>query len=285
MKSIFYFLLIPLLFTVFFSCSDSNDKETYDLTFEKSDYPVMNGYSTYIMIRSGNRDYTITPGDKDMLEVNYKAPTVGMGDIQIRGKKKGTTTLTVKDNITNQEVKLNITVTNAYLSSRVLTLRSEISIPNAEDKKKIEDDIAGNALLKEKQVFTLVKDENKTLYIFNSEADLHKGEYLFKGTYKLTAQPDNLYLELNYKDGATMRTVTNAFGNDSGRTVYYTFFELGNIPKLTKAPGITTIYSDLINDCTVEYKPLYTNLEKAVSTTHISLMLPTTAELPTELVK
>lgn len=283
MSKITYLLFILFLLVSISSCSDSDDKDTYDLTFEKSDYTVMNGYSTYIMIRSGNGDYTVTPGDKDMLEVNYLLPTVGMGDIQIRGKKKGKTTLTVRDNVANQEVKLNITVTEAYMNLGISAIVPSVKISDAEDKTKIEKEIADNALFKAEYIFSLVKDGAKTMYLFKSKEDLSKGNYLHKGTYSFEEISNLPYLVLNYTENGSPKTKTYLLSDSSSISILSAFFELG----WHKSKSISQYYSLILTeDFTAYYKTTYPDLTEATLKTHSYITsLNGGVELPVELVK
>ena len=57
-------LSMLVLTVVLISCDDKNDgKELYELTFEKGSYEVQLKRKTPIMIRGGNRDYSLSVQD------------------------------------------------------------------------------------------------------------------------------------------------------------------------------------------------------------------------------
>lgn len=114
--SVLFFSL--LLSCVLLSC-DKKEKEPeiQHLYIGNSSYSVGVKASNYIPIYSGNKSYTLTPGDASIFKAEYRPATGSYdrtGDIRIEGSKKGTTTLTVKDNVSGETAVLDITVTRKY---------------------------------------------------------------------------------------------------------------------------------------------------------------------------
>jgi len=282
MKNIFHLLFLSLFFVAYSSCSDNDEKKIYELTFEKSDYAVMNHsrFSKNIMIRSGNGDYTLTPGDKEMIEASYSpSHSGGSGDILVKGLKKGTTTLSVKDNVTGEEVKLNITVTNAYLSSVITQLNYDIS-PSDDNKNAIQKYMTENALLKSENVLTLIKDEEKTFYIFENGENPYKGNYIYKGTYEFVKEGDLPYVELNYKVGEIEKSIKYGMGGNAVSVFNY-FYDLGWISQKSDMPA--TLNLNLYEDYIERLKPGYPDIEKAILVTPSILFL--NIELHLDLIK
>ena len=78
------------------SCGDDEKQEIYSLSFEKGYYerPLLGAKN--IPVRGGNRDYLV-----------------------VKPKQKGETTITVKDNVTNETVDLKIKIVDSYLNLKV----------------------------------------------------------------------------------------------------------------------------------------------------------------------
>ena len=103
----------------FGSCGSDDDekKEIYPLSFEKEYYEVPLLGNQSISIRGGNRNYSVTVEKTDILDVSVDlSSSIDMGNLVITPKQKGETTVTIKDNIVNEEVGLKIKVTDSYLA-------------------------------------------------------------------------------------------------------------------------------------------------------------------------
>lgn len=187
-------LLLFLITMGFISCGDDNEKkkETYPLSFEKEYYEVPLLGKQWISIRGGNRDYSITVEKTDILEasVDLSSPT-GMGNLVIQPKQKGETTVTVKDNIVNETVKLKIKVTDGYLAYAI--------------------DESNHPALSKGVIIYLINNEAKDCYFFRyidsknelSNTPITKGTYDFfikleSGSGNSSPQYAIPYLTLNY---------------------------------------------------------------------------------------
>lgn len=176
-------LSMLVLTVVLISCDDKNDgKELYELTFEKGSYEVQLKRKTPIMIRGGNRDYSLSVQDPEILDADVDLSSlIGMGDILVTGKKKGETILSVTDNLSHETVKLKIKVIEKYLNLKV---------------------VGGNhpALVKDILIF-LINDEERSCY-FISGGENNPRNIITKGKYEFTAEPKENgatpYLTLTY---------------------------------------------------------------------------------------
>lgn len=102
------------------SCGDDEKQEIYSLSFEKGYYerPLLGAKN--IPVRGGNRDYTVTVQNTDVLSINIDLSSpIGMGNLVVKPKQKGETTVTVKDNVTNETVNLKIKIVDSYLNLKV----------------------------------------------------------------------------------------------------------------------------------------------------------------------
>ncbi|MCS2301631.1 hypothetical protein NXX23_00560 [Bacteroides ovatus] len=110
-------LLSFLCTIIFFSCGNNNEEKIYPLSFEKEYYEQPLLRATDITIRGGNRDYTVTVEETDILSIDVDlSSSIGMGSLKVTPKKKGETKVKVKDNITNEIVELKIKIIDSYLA-------------------------------------------------------------------------------------------------------------------------------------------------------------------------
>ena len=118
-------LLSFLCTIIFFSCGNNNEEKIYPLSFEKEYYEQPLLRATDITIRGGNRDYTVTVEETDILSIDVDlSSSIGMGSLKVTPKKKGETKVKVKDNITNEIVELKIKVL-IYISTLEILPSSE----------------------------------------------------------------------------------------------------------------------------------------------------------------
>lgn len=91
-------LLSFLCTIIFFSCGNNNEEKIYPLSFEKEYYEQPLLRATDITIRGGNRDYTVTVEETDILSIDVDlSSSIGMGSLKVTPKKKGETKVKVKD--------------------------------------------------------------------------------------------------------------------------------------------------------------------------------------------
>lgn len=167
-KKSFGILLLFLCIINFTSCSDNEEiGVTSPLSFEKGYYEVPLIGKTRIDVRDGNRDYDISVENSSILDVSVDlSSSIGAGTLVITPQSKGETTITVKDNISNETTNLKIKVIDSYL----VYLITE----------------SNHTALSKGTIVYLVKNANKDCYFFrynNSEkidsAPLSKGTYDF----------------------------------------------------------------------------------------------------------
>lgn len=288
MKKTLYLLLIviPLIFGMS-SCSDDDnkDREIYELTFEKNDYTVMNNFSRAIMIRGGNGHYTITTENAEIVEATYNPPiNVGFGDIIVKGKKKGTTTLSIKDDITGETVKLNITVTDKYLNFSCENY--ELTVTGAQDYTTIvREDMDRNSPMKGGYLLSLINNADKTLYIFKTTDDASEGGYLYKGEYEFIKGDETTppHLKIYYTDNNVDKSMTYSMEGSSAIAIINSFMELGWSKSKSTEPA--PLYLKLTGDYTAYYQQSYPSLIKATISMTTRIHSFYTVELPVGLVK
>lgn len=185
MKSTIMTKMLPMLLlaVLLFSCDDKSDgKETYELTFEKGSYEVQLTRETPIIIRGGNRDYSLSVENPKILDAEVDLSSlIGSGNIIVTGKQKGETILSVTDNITHETVKLKIKVIDKYLNLKVV----------GSDHP---------ALVKDILIFLINNEERDCYFISGSENKdrnvMAKGKYAFSAETKENVSTP--YLTLTY---------------------------------------------------------------------------------------
>ena len=185
--------LLSFLYTIFlFSCGNDDEKEIYPLSFEKEYYERPLLRAADIMIRGGNRDYTVTVEKTEILSIDVDlSSSIGMGSLKIYPKKKGETKVSVKDNITNETVDLKIKITDGYLAYSI---------------KESNHPALSNGI-----AIYLINNEAKDCYFFRYIYAQHKlsPTPIAKGTYDFSVKLENgsgnssptyaiPYLTLNY---------------------------------------------------------------------------------------
>ena len=82
-------LLSFLCTIIFFSCGNNNEEKIYPLSFEKEYYEQPLLRATDITIRGGNRDYTVTVEETDILSIDVDlSSSIGMGSLRVNTKKE-----------------------------------------------------------------------------------------------------------------------------------------------------------------------------------------------------
>ena len=189
MKIIQSFFLF-LLFSIVYGCSNGTDVSS--LCFEKEYYEQPLLRATDITIRGGNRDYTVTVEETDILSIDVDlSSSIGMGSLKVTPKKKGETKVKVKDNITNEIVELKIKIIDSYLAYAIKE--------------------SNHPALSNGTVVYLINNESKDCYFFrysDSKNELSQNP-IAKGTYDFSVKLENgfgnssptyaiPYLTLNY---------------------------------------------------------------------------------------
>lgn len=175
------------------SCDNENGKDQiYPLSFEKEYYECPLLAESYIGIRGGNRNYSITVENPEVLDIDVDLSYLqGMGNLKVNPKKKGETIVSVKDNITNETIDLKIKIIDSYLAYSIKE--------------------SNHPALTNGTVVYLINNEAKDCYFFRyidyknelSHTPISKGSYEF--SIKLESGSGNStplytipYLTLNY---------------------------------------------------------------------------------------
>lgn len=193
-KNLFDFFLIFLCFC-FTNCSDDEKtKDIHHLSFEKDYYerPLIAAKS--IMVRSGNKDYSVEIENPSILDVKIDLSSpIGMGNLEIYPKQKGETTIQIKDNIAHEIANLRIKIVDSYLH---LDINNPIRPP-----------------YKQGDEIFLINNDNKDFYLYDDELKIKS-----TGNYKFSIEENIPYLELTYHKEFENRTIYkyNLTGTEQG---------------------------------------------------------------------
>lgn len=210
MKTKLLLIIISVLSII--SCDKKDDnKEPYPLTFEKESYELPLNLTTSIMIRSGNRDYTLSVEDPSILDAKIDLSSAkGMGDIRIKAKKKGETTLSVTDNVVKETVKLTIKIAGAHMALMIID--------------------SNHPALTDKILIDLNNDENRALTFISEENS--SSEIVAKGRYEFSVEKiegENIQcLTLHYASDESGRFTDAAAGDASIAPTAHKFDISGN---------------------------------------------------------
>lgn len=256
-----------LLSCVLLSC-DKKEKELEirNLYIGNSSYSVGVKASNYIPIYSGNKNYTLTPGDASIFKAEYRPATGSYdrtGDICIEGSKKGTTTLTVKDNVSGETAVLDITVTRKYLNLYMNYAFPSIDMEDKVDKNKLSLEVKGDILHTKDYVVTLLANEGDNLenkaYLFNSPKEAQTGEILLAGNYQFERKGDDYWLYLSFKDGD--KTISHKFNIFRGEYIFPSLVSYLNVASGEKETDYISEEIRLLEDLTDKYKSDYPELK------------------------
>lgn len=184
LKTLFGTFMFLLCLFCFISCSNDDEiTETVHLSFEKSYYerPLIGAKS--IMVRGGNRDYSIEIEDPTIVDIKVDLSSpVDMGSLKVYPKQKGETTIEVKDNIADETVSLKIKITDSYLNLAV--------------------DYTTPPPYKQGNEFFLINNDSKDFYLYDENLKLEH-----TGTYQFYLENDTPYMELTYHKEFEGRTI------------------------------------------------------------------------------
>lgn len=188
-KKIFGISFLFLCMACLVGCNDQEGKkEIYSLSFEKEYYEIPCAGKMRMPIRGGNRDYSVSVENPDLLEVVVDlSDSVSMGTLVVNPKLKGQTTVTIRDNVTHESVDLKMKVIDGYL---VYAIKE-----------------SNHPALSAGIVVYLINNENRDCYLFNYNYSVNtlNETLISKGTYKFFLREESgidlypvPYMTLNY---------------------------------------------------------------------------------------
>ena len=210
------YLRLILIFSFFsfitVSCKKEKHVEIKDLKFPQSTYYVPEGSEIQLYIQDGNRKYTVNAGDGSLIETTVLATELPAGYIQLKGLKKGSTELTVTDEITGQEAHLDIHVVDPFFVMKVNDLipgifgsKSLSNFNSIRDKLKAEPKYNSD-FFRNGEIVILRRNANEQFLVFRNEAELERGVIYKSGNYNLDLT-GNSSSKLTFTFGESNKTI------------------------------------------------------------------------------
>ncbi len=161
------------------SC-DKNEEEEKDVVhkFElnSAEWEVFLDREAYFSITSGNSDYTIEVEDPTLVSVSfeYGISAREFGGFGVKAHKKGETTVSITDNVTEKTVEVRVKVTDGYVSAIV--------------------ERSNHPVLTEGQIIYFIHNENKDIYLFDSDQAYRPEGLTLKGNYEFVVEDKVPYM-------------------------------------------------------------------------------------------
>lgn len=164
------------------ACSDDNNENELITPFslEKNYYEIrLERSATSISITNGSGDISLAIEDENILQAIYSKYNDNLeednrkGHINLHGMQKGSTTLTITDNITKEKETVEVKVTDCYLAYAIAD--------------------SNHPVLKTGTILFLVNNQTRDCYLFAKD-NMHGQLYnqpLAKGSYDFFVIPDS----------------------------------------------------------------------------------------------
>lgn len=188
MKFLFGSLLLLICSLTLTGCSDDENGNASAVTpfsLEKTYYEArLRLGSTKIPITNGSGDISLSVADKTIIEANKVLNEGGSVYVSLQGKQKGSTTLTLRDNVTGDEEVVKVKVTDCYIAYGIAESNHPTLAPYI--------------------MVYLVDNEARDCYFFTTDYMHHQLNKtpIAKGTYEFFVKQDGEktvpYLCLNY---------------------------------------------------------------------------------------
>lgn len=154
---------------------------------------------TQIYITNGSGDVSLTIADENVLQATYEeilgADEV-KGTVHLVGKRKGTTALTLTDNVTGDKETVEVKVTDCYIAYEIIA--------------------SNHPALRQDMTLYLVNNEARDCYFYSE--DQPDSTPVATGTYeflvKQTEEGTAPYLHLSYPSGADGSFAESVSGHD-----------------------------------------------------------------------
>ena len=199
------------------NCSNDSENEVkiFHLSFEKNYYERPMQGAKSIMIRGGNRDYTITVENPEILEATVDLSSLtGMGNLNIYPKQIGETIVKVHDNIINETVNLTIKIVYSYLN---LVVAAPIQSPYKSGDR-----------------FFLINNNESSFYLYDEDWELKS-----TGKYHFSTENNTPYMELIFKEKFDGRNIYKYDLSNTSQEMFYAIKALldWDWHDFTKSPG------------------------------------------------
>lgn len=195
-------ITLPYVFLTLFALSCKKDKPVVitDLTFPIDTYYVPFGGEIYISINQGNNKYVLDVADEAIIRPQAPLDHWPAGAFYVSGLKKGSTELTVTDEISGQKKTLLIHVVDPFLVMRiggpVPGLMADQRMPNA-TQVAIRKEAKSFGLFSPNEVLILQNNAGQQFYLFDNKGNMNilktldASDIKYSGTYEFDTTQDS----------------------------------------------------------------------------------------------
>src|SRR5690606_34235350 len=248
------YLLFFLMISTLFACKKEDRRKISDLTFPSDTYYVSEGSELFLYINQGNQKYEVEVADESLIDTRVDASLWPAGGIHVTGLKKGSTQLTVTDQVTGQQVTLAVHVVDPYLviglGSQVPAMKASAQMPE-EARKKIRDEVSAHGTMRLAEIMILHRNDDRQFFVFETQTALHEGQVKDSGSYELSLNEEGEQeLTLHYDDGVRTSKFDLVFQSPNSRDVLKSF--AGTMANSRKFSGVKFSSTEIFADSPIE---------------------------------
>jgi hypothetical protein len=198
------YLIACLLFV---ACKKNKTVEIAELRFPGDTYYVSTNSDLRIYINQGNKKYQLTVDDASLIQAQADGEPSPAGWIMVKGLKKGSTLLKVKDQVNGKEVALTIHVVDPFLTFKlgqaVAVLKVAPRMTQAV-RNTISQKAQTFADFDPETLLVLQRTPQARFYIFEKGKELSPSKIIDSGTYELAFdEAGKQQLSLNFDNRST----------------------------------------------------------------------------------
>src|SRR5690606_10764880 len=189
------------------SCEKEKSAEIKDLEFLQETYYISEGENFNIRVSDGNKKYSLGGFDDELIAPMVSITDFPAGAIYVNALKKGTTVITIKDDVSGQEAELTIHVVDPFLAMKVGDIMPVIKDGEFETGQAIWDKVRSEPQhfsdFEAQGVLVLQQNADNRFWLFKNEEDAARGEIHASGKFTLEfsfAGPNRLLLEYDDSD-------------------------------------------------------------------------------------
>lgn len=194
--------LLTYLITIVFLVSCKKEKAAIeDLRIAEQTYYVVEGKAAFIPIGTGNKNYSISVADEELVEATVDVTAWPAGEIILKGIGKGETVLSIQDLVTGQKIEVPIRVVDPFLVMRAGHTLALVRGGDAATQKAIRDELGSFKPFGLNEWLILQKNEYKPFFVFEDQQKMKDGVVWLDGIYDMPFSfggPNRLML--NYTD-------------------------------------------------------------------------------------
>ncbi len=269
----FRYLLCCFLSLGMLACKKDKPAEIADLVFPSDTYYVSTDGETILYINQGNKKYQLSTDDETVIQAQADDSPWPAGQILVKGLKKGTAVLTVKDEVNGKEVPLKIHVVDPFLVLKLGHAVPAIKVAPVmpeETRKTIREEAKSFADFELENVLILHRNAARRFFVFDKGEELSAANLKRSGTYELVYDAAGQQrLSLSFDGEGTMLTLGVLANSAWAKHILQDFADSDQGTPMSAAKLMTTVRAE----SPVEYFDRYIRVFKDL-TSHFNVSNP-----------